>query len=154
MKETDASPAAPVPGAASGFGTDAVPGTVLPELAVETSRSQIIAAALATRDYARVHHDPSVARDGGVPDVFVNILSTNAYVGRFVQEWAGPGAEIKNIAIRLGIPNHAGDTLTLSGQVAAVEGSTVTVEVAGRNARGVHVSGRVDVDLKETADVR
>lgn len=148
MKETDASPGSVT------AGTTIAPGTTLPDVAIETSRSQIIAAALATRDYARVHHDPSIAQAGGVPDVFINILSTNAYVGRFVQEWAGPGATIKKIAIRLGTPNHAGDTLTFSGEVGAVDGATVTVDVTGRNTRGVHVSGRVDVEIEETAHVR
>lgn len=132
---------------------DAVPGTPLPELRIETSRSRIIAAALATRDYAPVHHDPAAARDGGVPDVFVNILSTNALVGRFVQGWAGPDAVIGRIAIRLGIPNHAGDTLVLTGEVKEVDGARITVSVLGRNDRGVHVSGEVDIESEEKTHV-
>ncbi len=36
-------------------------GDVLPELAVELSTSLIVAGALASRDYTRVHHDRSAA---------------------------------------------------------------------------------------------
>lgn len=133
--------------------TTPAPGTALPELRVETSRSRIIAAALATRDYAPVHHDPDAARAGAVPDVFLNILSTNALVGRFVQDWAGPGATIGRIAIRLGIPNHAGDTLVLTGEVERIGGTRITVSIVGRNDRGVHVSGEVDVEPEEMAHV-
>ena len=44
------------------------------------------------RDYQDVHHDPGLAVERGSPDIFMNILSTNGFVGRFVTDWAGPGA--------------------------------------------------------------
>ena len=30
-------------------------------------------------------------QERGSPDIFMNILTTNGFVGRFVTDWAGPG---------------------------------------------------------------
>lgn len=126
-------------------------GDTLPEQTVATSRTTIVAAAIASRDYQDVHHDPGLARQGGSEDIFLNILSTNGYVLRLITDWAGPEAIVERCAIRLGVPNYAGDTLTLTGEVTAVEAGdddgTVTVEVTGANARGDHVTGTVQVNL-------
>jgi hypothetical protein len=62
-----------------------------------------------------------------------------------VTDWAGPSARVKNIAIRLGVPCYAYDTLVFSGSVTAVEGDDVTVQVTGRGSLGDHVVGTVVV---------
>ncbi len=128
-------------------------GQDLPELVVELTPTLIVATAIASRDYQDVHHDVEAARRRGMPGIFMNILSTNGFVGRFVTDWAGPDAALRRIAIRLGVPNLAGDTMRLSGRVAAVEAEgagaagSVTVEVVGRNGLGDHVTGTVVVEL-------
>lgn len=127
---------------------DVAPGVVLPALDVPLDRTLIVASALATRDYQDVHHDPDLARANGAPDIFMNILSTNGFVGRFVTDWAGPQAVLRSIAIRLGAPNYPGDTLHLTGRVAAVEpDGTVAVDVVGANRLGEHVTGTVRLAL-------
>ena len=120
-------------------------GDELPPLEVPLTRSFIVAAAIATRDYQDVHHDPDRAKERGAPDIFMNILTTNGLVGRFVTDWAGPDADIKRIKIRLGVPNYPGDTMTLTGQVSAVDGDRLTVDVRGANSLGNHVTAAVDV---------
>ena len=122
-------------------------GDALPALEVPLTRSFIVAAALATRDYQDVHHDPDRARERGAPDIFMNILTTNGLVGRFVTDWAGPDADIRRIKIRLGVPNYPGDTMTLSGTVSAVDGARVTVDVRGANSTGDHVTGTVEIEV-------
>jgi acyl dehydratase len=120
-------------------------GDELPALEVRLTRTLIVGTAMATRDYQDVHHDPDAARARGGQDIFMNIMTTNGFVGRFVTDWAGPEAEVKGVKIRLGIPNYPGDTMTLTGRVAAVDGDRVTVEVRGANSMGDHVTGSVDV---------
>ena len=122
-------------------------GDVLPPLEVRLTRTLIVAAAMATRDYPDVHHDADAARRRGGQDIFMNIMTTNGFVGRFVTDWAGPAAELKRVKIRLGVPNYPGDTMTLTGTVAEVDGSRVTVDVQGVNAAGNHVTGTVDVEF-------
>lgn len=128
---------------------DVAVGDELPELVVELTPTLIIAGAIASRDYQDVHHDVELARSRGMPDIFMNILTTNGFVGRFVTDWAGPDAAITRMAIRLGVPNFAGDTMRMTGRVASVERQdgegVVEVEVVGRNRLGEHVNGTITV---------
>jgi acyl dehydratase len=130
-------------------------GDTLPELAIPLTRTLIVATAIASRDYQDVHHDPSLAVERGSPDIFMNILSTNGLVGRFVTDWAGPGARIESVSIRLGAPNYPGDTMTLTGTVTSAEvpagrddgRGVVDVAVRGANSRGDHVTGTVRLSV-------
>ncbi|MFJ4469784.1 acyl dehydratase [Streptomyces sp. NPDC089424] len=122
-------------------------GDELPPLAVEITRTLIVAGAIASRDYQDVHHDPELARRKGSPDIFMNILTTNGLVGRYVTDHFGPAAVLRKVAIRLGVPNHPGDTLVLSGRVEALDGPTAVVRVTGDNGIGRHVTGTVTLTL-------
>ena len=122
-------------------------GDELPELAIPLTRTLIVATAIASRDYQDVHHDPGLAKERGSPDIFMNILSTNGFVGRFVTDWAGPDAVFKSVKIRLGAPNYPGDTMTMTGHVTKKEGREVQVELRGANNRGDHVTGTVTLEL-------
>ena len=122
-------------------------GDTLPDLPIPLTTSLIVAGAVASRDFTPVHHDKSAAQAAGMQDVFMNILTTNGLVGRYVSDWAGPNALIRHVKIRLGTPNLPGDTMTLTGSVTSKEGDVVEVEVAGKNSWGNHVTGTVRVAL-------
>ena len=122
-------------------------GDALPELVLDASVRNIVATAIASRDYQDVHHDVAAAQERGSKTIFTNILTSNGYCLRYVTDWTGPEAVVKKASIRLGVPNYAGDTLTLSGQVSAVDGELVTVDVRGRNSLGDHVTGQVVVQV-------
>ena len=122
-------------------------GDALPELPIPITTSLVVGGALASRDFTPVHHDRGAAQAAGLQDVFMNILTTNGLVGRFITEWAGPNATLRNVAIKLGTPNLPGDTMTLTGKVSSVGEDEVTVEVAGKNSWGNHVTGSVRVAL-------
>jgi hypothetical protein len=121
------------------------PGTALPPLSIEATPTFVISTAIATRDFQDVHHDRDRAVQRGSKDIFVNILTTTGLVQRYVTDWAGPRAEIRRIAIRLGVPCYAYETLTFTGTVVEREGDEYLVEVAGRNSLGDHVTGSVRV---------
>jgi acyl dehydratase len=116
----------------------------LPELVIEASTTFVISSAIATRDFQDVHHDRDRAVQRGSQDIFVNILTTTGLVQRFVTDWAGPQAVVRNVAIRLGAPCYAGDTLTFTGQ-AEPDGTEYLVRVTGRCSLGDHVTGTVRV---------
>ena len=122
-------------------------GTVFPELSLYGDPTFIVSTAIATRDYQDVHHDRDKAQAKGSKDIFVNILTDTGLVQRFVTDWAGPSAIIKSIALRLGVPWYAYDTVTFSGEVTAVEDDVVTVKVVGRNSLGDHVIATVKLTL-------
>jgi acyl dehydratase len=124
-------------------------GDELPALDIPLTRTQIISSALASRDYTPVHHDHELAIGQGSKDIFMNILSTNGFVGRFVTDWAGPDAVLTRVAIRLGAPNYPGDTMHMTGTVTAKDDTSRSVEVAvrGTNGLGDHVTGTVTLTL-------
>jgi len=122
-------------------------GDELPPLDIPLTRSLITATAIATRDYQEVHHDPGIAVERSSKDIIMNILTTNSFVGRFVTDWAGPNATIKNVKVRLGAPNYPGDTMKMRGSVTAIDGNTITVSLAGSNSLGDHVTATVEVVL-------
>ncbi|GAA2006314.1 hypothetical protein GCM10009799_37310 [Nocardiopsis rhodophaea] len=126
--------------------------STLPTLELAMTRTSIIAQALATRDFQDIHHDPDRARAQGSPDIFMNILTTQGLVERCVTDWAGPAARVRSIAIRLGVPNHAGDTFSLAGAVTEREGARATVAIRGTNTIGTHVTGTVVVDMPDAGD--
>ncbi len=129
-------------------------GDELPTLVLPVTRTLIVSGAIASRDYQDVHHDGVLAKERGSKDIFMNILTTNGLVGRYVTDWSGPRSRITDVNIRLGAPNYPEDTMTLTGLVTekgalAVDGSsgTVTVAVRGANDLGDHVTGTVVVEL-------
>jgi acyl dehydratase len=128
-------------------------GDELPGLDVPLTAAVVVGGALASRDFTPVHHDRSAAQAQGMQDVFMNILTTNGYVGRFVTDWAGPDAAIRGLSIKLGTPNVVGDVMKLRGRVASVdaEQGLVEVEVVGKNAWGNHVEGKVRLALPKGA---
>ncbi len=122
---------------------DVAVGDVLPELQITADPTFVVSTALATRDFQDVHHDRDKAVERGSKDIFVNILTDTGLVQRFVTDWAGPSVVLKSIALRLGVPWYAYDTLTLSGTVSAVTGDEVTVDVVGRDSLGDHITATV-----------
>jgi hypothetical protein len=128
-------------------------GDELPPLDVPLTAAVVVGGALASRDYTPVHHDRGAAQAQGMQDVFMNILTTNGYVGRFVTDWAGPDAAIRHLSVKLGTPNVVGDVMKLSGRVVSVDAGAglVEVQVVGKNAWGNHVEGKVRLALPKGA---
>jgi uncharacterized OB-fold protein len=117
----------------------------LPDRVIDVTPTFVVASALATRDFYAVHHDRDRAQAQGAKDIFVNILTTIGLVQRYVCDWA-PDAVVRAISIRLGAPCHAGDTLTLTGQVTTSDGAEQVVTVTGRCGLGNHVTGTVRIE--------
>lgn len=120
-------------------------GVVLPELRISVTPTFVISTAVATRDFQDVHHDRDQAVRRGSKDIFLNILTTTGLVQRYVTGWAGATAMVHRIAIRLGVPCYAYDTLVLTGQVTQVSATGCVVAVVGRVTGGDHVTGQVEV---------
>ena len=126
-------------------------GQELPEFVLEITPTVIVSTAIATRDYQDVHHDRDLAKQKGSKDIFMNILTTNGYVGRYITDWTGPEAILKHVSIRLGAPNYPYDSMRMTGKVTSkelVDGEgIVTVDIVGRNSLGDHVTGTVRLAL-------
>ena len=129
-------------------------GDKLPPLKIDITTGLIVGGAIASRDFTPVHHDKKVAQAAGLPDVFMNILTSNGFMGRFVTDWSGPDSTLKGIDIKLGAPNLPGFVMTVTGEVKARDDSTgiVSVSVEGvNNVWGTHMTGTVRVALPREA---
>jgi len=130
-------------------------GDEVTPLVIDVTATVIVAGAIASRDFMPVHHDPAYAQSQGAPDIFMNILSDTGYCSRFLTDWAGPDAQIRRLAIRLGVPVHPGHTLTYSGRVTAVRESgdetVVAVEFTAIDDLGEHVGGTAELGLPRGA---
>jgi acyl dehydratase len=126
-------------------------GDQLPSLDLLMTATRIVAGAIATRDFMPVHHDRAYANGQGAADIFMNILSTNAYCSRFLTDWAGPNSMVKRLAIKLGVPVFPGSTLSFSGVVTATtpveDEGLVEIEFRATNALGDHVTGTATLSL-------
>ena len=124
-------------------------GDQLPELDIPLTRTLIVSTAIASRDFQDVHHDPGLAQQRGSPDIFMNILTTNGLVGRYITDWAGPNALLKAVRIRLGAPNYPGDTMRITGAVTRKDAGEIEIGLKGSNQLGDHVIGTVVLALPD-----
>lgn len=126
-------------------------GDSLPELVIPITHRLIVSCALATQDFMPVHHDAPAARAAAMPDIFMNILTTNGLCARYLSDWAGPGSRLQRINFKLMAPNVPGDTMVMQGKVAKLSQGDgeprATVDFAGLNSRGTHVSGSATLAL-------
>lgn len=121
--------------------TDLQVGDQLPTLEIPITARLIVSGAIATQDFEDVHHDKAAANAKGTPDIFMNILTTNGIVGRYLTDWSGTACRIKRIKLQLGAPNFPGDTMTLSAEIIELSESEVQISFKGKNGLGNHVTG-------------
>ena len=129
-------------------------GDKLPSREVPITSALIVGGAVASRDFTPVHHDKKSAQAGGLPDIFMNILTSNGLMGSYVSNWAGPDSSTRKIDLKLGAPNLPGFVMTISGEVKAKDEDRgiVDIEVIGENnVWGMHMQGTVQVQLPRGA---
>ncbi len=129
-------------------------GDKLDPVAIDITTGLVVCGALATRDFEPVHHDKAEAQATGLPDVFMNILTSQGLMTRFATDWSGPEAVVKSIDLQLGAPNVPGMVMTMSGEVTGVdsESGVVDIKVLGENnIWGMHMQGTVQLALPKEA---
>ena len=130
-------------------------GDKLEPLDIDITTGLVVCGALATRDFEPVHHDKKVAQSTGLPDVFMNILTSQGLMTRYATDWSGPEAVVKSIDLKLGAPNVPGMVMTMSGEVSAIDAETgvVDIDVLGENnIWGMHMQGTVQLALPLAAN--
>lgn len=135
---------------------DVRPGEELAPCPVPIGHRLIIAGAVASRDFSEIHHSDEAAIRRGLPGICLNATTSAGLCSRYLTDWAGPDAVVRRLDFRLGVPNFAHDTLTMSGTVRARDGETNRIEIALRayNRRGDHVSGTAVLELPAKGGAR
>ena len=125
-------------------------GDKLEPLAIDITTGLVVCGALATRDFEPVHHDKSAALATGLPDVFMNILTSQGLMTRYATDWSGPEAVVESIDLKLGAPNVPGMVMTMTGEVSALDtrsGKVVVTILGENNIWGMHMQGSVTLTL-------
>jgi hypothetical protein len=125
-------------------------GDKLPPLEIPITTSLIVGGAAVTNDFTQVHHDKKKAQAAGLPDVFMNILTSNGLMGTYITNWAGPASTTKSLDIKLGAPNMPGFIMTISGEITAIDTQTGLIDLAvlgENNVWGMHMQGTVQITL-------
>ncbi|MEZ5573324.1 MAG: MaoC/PaaZ C-terminal domain-containing protein [Halioglobus sp.] len=126
-------------------------GMKLPTVTIPITHRLIVAGAIATQDFIPVHHNLPAAKAAGMPDIFMNILTTSGLVARYLTDWTGAGSRLLQLKFSLMKPNLPGDVMALTGEVTAVEcednTSAVEVSFTGTNRLGLHTSGTAKLAL-------
>ena len=118
---------------------------------IELTHTIVASTAIASMDFMPVHHDKDYALAQFAPDAFLNILSTNGFVSKFLTDWAGPDTWVRNINIKLGVPAVPHQTLRFTGEVLdkaeAGDRVEITVSVNAANDSGNHATGSAVIML-------
>ena len=126
----------------------------LPELVIPITHKLIVSGAAASQDFIDGHHNAAAARAAAMPDIFMNILTTSGLSARYLTDWAGPASRLKSIKFKLMAPNVPGDTMIMQGRISHLEQSggeqRVTVDFAGKNGLGFHLTGSATLALAAT----
>lgn len=98
----------------------------------------------ASGDQNPIHQDEAFAKSVGLPDVIAHGMLTMALAGKFVSDWAGGPAAVKEFSARFVkpviVPANKKVDLTVSATVEEVEGSNIRLNVTA-TSDGVKVLG-------------
>lgn len=95
--------------------------------------------AAASGDFNPIHIDPAVGRAAGYSGVILQGMCTYSWLVDACASYLGDPVRLVRIRARFTKPVQVGDVLRFEGRCAAVEGSTVRLEVTVRNQRGEEV---------------
>jgi len=119
-------------------------GTVVEEKVFYIDRAMLKAYADASGDQNPIHQDEEFAVSVGLPNVISHGMLTMALVGKYVSDWAGGAAAVKEFSARfikpVIVPADQKIDLAVSGIVTEVVGNRITLELTATSA-GVQVLG-------------
>jgi acyl dehydratase len=119
-------------------------GTALEEKVFYLDRAMLKAYADASGDQNPIHQNEDFAKAVGLPDVIAHGMLTMALVGKYVSDWAGGSQKVKQFSGRFMkpviVPADQKVDLTVTGNVVAVDGNQITLELSATSA-GVKVFG-------------
>jgi acyl dehydratase len=119
-------------------------GMTLPEKVFYIDRALLKAYADASGDQNPIHQNEEFALSVGLPNVISHGMLTMALAGKYVTEWAGGSANVREFSARfikpVVVPAGEKVDLTVVATVSEVDGSTVKLDITATSA-GVKVLG-------------
>ena len=101
--------------------TALAPGTALPGWEHRFTEVDLVAYGAATWDWHRVHYDLAYAKSRKLPGVLIDGQVYGAIFAKLATRWAGPGAFLSGMGLKMRSMAFAGDALRAEGEVRSVE---------------------------------
>jgi acyl dehydratase len=97
-------------------------GAELPPVSYPATRLSLVKYCGASGDFNVIHWNERIARSVGLPNVIAHGMFTMAQAGRFVTDWAGPGATVAEYGVRFSAPvvvpdDDDGAEIQVSGKI-------------------------------------
>jgi acyl dehydratase len=114
-------------------------GSELPEASFPATRLSLVMYCGASGDFNVIHWNERIAKAVGLPDVIAHGMFTMAQAGRYVTDWAGPGATVVEFGVRFTAPvvvpdDDAGAIINVTGKVEdKLEGNLVALALTARS---------------------
>jgi acyl dehydratase len=83
---------------------DLKPGQELAAASYPVTRLSLVKYCGASGDFNTIHWNERIARSVGLPNVIAHGMFTMAQTGRYVTDWAGPGAVVLDYGVRFSSP--------------------------------------------------
>jgi acyl dehydratase len=119
-------------------------GMALPEKVFYIDRTLLKAYADASGDQNPIHQNEEFALSVGLPNVISHGMLTMALAGKYVTQWAGGSAKVREFSARfikpVIVPAGEKVDLTVVATVTEVDGNTVKLDITATSA-GVKVLG-------------
>jgi len=119
-------------------------GTVLDEHVFSIDRALLKAYADASGDQNPIHQNEDFALSVGLPNVIAHGMLTMALVGKYVSDWAGNPANVKEFSARfikpVIVPANETVDLTVNATVVEINGDRIKLDIVATSA-GVKVLG-------------
>jgi acyl dehydratase len=118
---------------------DVKPGAELAPVSYPVTRLSLVKYCGASGDFNVIHWNERIARSVGLPNVIAHGMFTMAQAGRYVTDWAGPGASLVEFGVRFSSPvvvpdDDAGATIEISGVVGdKLDGNRVALALTARS---------------------
>ena len=119
-------------------------GSVLEEKVFYIDRAMLKAYADASGDQNPIHQNEEFAVSVGLPNVIAHGMLTMALVGKYVTDWAGGAAAVKEYSARFVkpviVPADQKVDLTVSATVSEIIGDRISITLSATSA-GIKVLG-------------
>jgi acyl dehydratase len=121
-----------------GYG-DVKEGAELAPASYPVTRLSLVKYCGASGDFNVIHWNERIAKAVGLPNVIAHGMFTMAQAGRYVTDWAGPGAAVVDFGVRFSSPvvvpdDDTGATIEVSGTVEEkLDGNRVVLALTARS---------------------
>ena len=127
---------------------DAAPGQKLDQVVQTIERADLVRYAGASGDFNPIHWNDEWARSVGLPGVIAHGMFSMGIAARMISAFAGNPAAIKRLRVRFSAMIQPGQTLTVAGEVAQVDGERVLIRFQGEDENGNRVVSKGEAELE------